>query len=855
MPSQNTSSFHARPGQPLYEHLEGVAKNTETLLAGSGSTAYGDDWQTVGQAIAWTHDAGKLTSWFQSYLSEGDRSVAPTPEHTYHGFVSSLLTAHVLHELDISHYARKAGFYAVANHHGVIPNLPTADQDYEVSLRRTRAENRFEIAEAQLKNIDKGAESEADELLTEASEGVVSWEEIPIQSPEAYEALITTPEPSNDRFYETVLRAWSTLVCADKLNASRITVPETTQRPSIQRLEEHISQFPVGESKLKRELNRLRSTAQDEAKYRLQDAYGSGERLFRITLPTGFGKTLTGLRAALGLAQDIDGRVIYSLPYTSIIDQVDTQCRSIFQVSPNDREYTIHHHLADTWTRVDSQAGEETVNDGSESLYAETWQSGLVLTTFVQLFESIAGPGNRQSMKLPALQDSVIIVDEPQALSLRWWSMVGRLADFLSREFDATLVLMTATQPEILERDSKLSEPSRLTTCFDDCVSFLKENPRVNFSLHESINKYLNSPNESPLPLNEAAEILQDEAVGRSLSSTLTVVNTIESAARLTELLLESDEGQNESSLHLADRLLTFYRETDIDPAADASKYAGRYLEYLAESEDIEDTPYLVATLTTRLRPIDRSLLLKALRLLLDDEWSTPFDSIPLLTVSTQLIEAGVNISFDKLYRDFAPVPSIVQAAGRCNRSFDGQSGTVTLWRLASPRPEGNPPSDIIYGSRSLLRPTRCALEELVNNDEESIPEATMISEGVSNYYNELHNQHRTADRRSQLVTDFDAGRGDQLRQASLIEEEYQTREIAVLVSAADKACYSEYKEKQGAGAWSDAEEVFDRLKPLFISIQNDERASDGDEPFIPVDTDDCSVEYEQQTGRGVLFD
>lgn len=853
--------FDARPGQSLYEHLVGVARNSDTLLADAGTTQYGDNWQTVGRVLAWTHDAGKLTQWFQEYLETEDRAVGPSLRHTYHGFLSALLTAHSLYELDVAAETRKAGFYAVAKHHGVLPNISGQDKEFDPTTAR-RVEQRFEVVADQLANIDDNAPTAGEAILGTATRGVLDWSEIHVDDPGQYSPLIQSPSQPDEAFYETLLRAWSTLICSDKLDAAGISLPESTQRPLIKQLQTHVEQLPQGESGRIRRLNSLRSAAHFEAKENLPAAHAKGERLFRITLPTGFGKTLTGLRAALELTTETDGRVIYALPYTSIIDQVDTEIRSIFGVGPGDPEYTIHHHLADTWTRLDDITGGERVSDGSESLYAETWQSGLVLTTFVQLFESLAGPKNVQSMKLPAFQNSIIVVDEPQALSVRWWALIGRLADFLSREYDATIVLMTATQPEILERVPDLPTPTPLTTQFDDCCAFIDDKPRVAFYLHESLVSYLDATDAPPYPLDDAVGTLvreiESESDGEtegSASTTLAVTNKVNSTATLTEGLLDASAPIDGLPLHLASELIEFYRARNFIPTDDTARAGGQYLEYLAEHGG-DDPTYLVATLTARLRPVDRSILLQALRRRLDEEAETPFDEVPLVTVSTQLIEAGVDISFDRLYRDFGPIPSLVQAAGRCNRNFTGEASTVTVWRLASADEGTQPPSEQIYGDRSLLRPARNALQELRNQGGgcTRIPESTMISTGVSSYYDNLHDQRRTDARANELVKAFDTGAGESLREASLIDDQRDTHEVAVLVSAADRSIQTKYKRAHADRSWKEADSAFDALKHLFISMPKERIDRAENDAFTAVDLKSDLVRYAILTGRGIEF-
>jgi CRISPR-associated endonuclease Cas3-HD len=842
-------AFPARPDQSLADHLTGVLENTRNLVSDGETTAYGDDWLTVLEVIALTHDAGKLTTWFGQYLETGDRGTAPRIEHTYHGFLSALLSAHTLYSLDVSEAARNAGFCAVAKHHSVVPTLEAMPSEY-VQRNKPAVDTRYEIARDQLQNIDANAPEAADDLLQAASNGALSWDDIFVDEPSHYRDLLKNLGTFDDRFYGTVLRAWSTLVCADKLDAASAPTPDPSpRRPSLPAFRERIEQLPDGSTPIAQQMNGLRSAAHETAWQRLLDQFEAGDRLFNIALPTGFGKTLTGLRAALELAEEHDRRVIYALPYTSIIDQVDSVCREQLDVLPGDPEYTIHHHLADTWTDLSELTG-EPVNDGSDSLYAETWQSGLVLTTFTQLFESAAGPGNTQSMKLPALEESVIIVDEPQAVPHRWWGLVGRLSEHLIDEYDAALVQMTATQPRFLEQNQRLPSPVSLTGQYDECLAFLESHSRVEFELHESLLKHLDGKSESTITIADAAaELWMATPQG---STTLAIVNTIESAATLTEALTDEEGGENET-VRLADELCRFWQtHPEAGDSDDLESTAATYLQFLAEAVD-GPVETVVAALTTRIRPHDRGVLLAALRQILNSDRDTPFDDAATITVSTQLIEAGVDVSFDRLYRDFAPLPSLVQAAGRCNREFDGTTGTVTAWRLAGSEDTNRTPSELIYRQQSLLRPTRTAIDSLrETTDQHRLSEARVISEGVEKYYDALHEQRRTATRRDDLAAAFDRGDGDRLRKASLIDQQYETRDVLVLVTDHDVSEYERYERLREQDAWQAAENTFDSLKSRLVTLPVSGDGTGDDEAVTAVDVSGSLERYQIETGRGI---
>lgn len=858
--------FHARPNQRLDTHLSGVADAAAALTEDAGRTPYGEKWSTVMETMAWVHDIGKLTVYFQDYITSGDRSAAPSAELTYHGMFGGLVTVLALASRGCGPETTAAGFYAVAKHHSVLQNVQSDLGRYH--LDKVAVDDRYAVAETQLENIDTTAQTAADAVLVRATDGALRWDDIGNEGLARARQSIRgfSSGVIDEQFYGCVLRAWSTLVTADKFDASGLTGSDDvstltrTPRPSPRDLTEEVrdlseTRLPDGEqaavylddptrdllttdATVEQRLAAVRTAANARATANLRSGHADGTRVFELTLPTGFGKTYSGLRAALTLAQERDSRVIYALPYTSIIDQVDRNIRDVFGVDPHDPAYTKHHHLADTRTIPNGDdAFVDHATSGEETLHAEAWRSGLILTTFTQLFESAAGPRNVQSTKLPALQDSVILLDEPQAISLDWWEFIGRSTEYLTAEYDTSVLFMTATQPKILEQLPDVSSPAPLVDLQTECAEIIRDAPRVEFHLHKSLASHIESATASPLSLTAAAaEIDRKPADG---SNTLAIVNTVGSAVTFSESL--SSDGR----VDLAAELLTSHRETDtneFDPNA--------YLQRLAATNP--DAERLVATLTTRLRPVDQNALLGALDRILDTDVTTPFDEVPTVTVSTQLVEAGVDLSFDRLYRDYAPLPAIVQAAGRCNRRFDGPPAPVTVWRLDSPPDKDYVPSDLIYGGRSLLRPTRSALSELrTNADVTTLAETSMISDGIESYYDALHCQRRTEEREDDLVTAFDTAQGKKLRNATLISEEYPTRDVLVLVSKADVRYYETYCHHRENGAWTAAQECFQDLKRALVSVPVKEEPPD-DEPLV-VRTPAEPKTYELTSGRGVV--
>lgn len=656
----------------------------------------------------------------------------------------------------------------------------------------------------QLENIYKTAPDAAGELLSEATDGAGGLTDFLeyLHKRQTHETLCA--HESDAETYARLLHLWGIVVSADKLASAGLNVVSPVA-PSPARVDEYIDNLPSPTDALQQRLNQQRERARDSVLNDIDNFRATESNLATITLPTGFGKTLTGLQAALSLVPS-DGRIIYALPYTSIIDQVDAVMQDVFGVSPTDPEYTIHHHLAETRTLPDA----DRVDTDASELLAKTWQAPMVLTTFVQLFESLAGPTNRQSMKIPALENAVVVLDEPQALPKKWWRFVAWTIDLMVEEFDATVILMTATQPELLDRLPHATAPIELVDDAESYFRFLRDQARVRYTLDVSVQAYLDNPRTAtPLPLDTAVTRLLDTDAAAILSVGNTVANVIEQGKRLDEQLAYS---QSLNAL-----LSEVYQDI---PSAEALIDA--LVSSLVERARTHDGS-IVATLTARLRPIDRTVLLEAIRQLLQED-------VPLYVASTQLIEAGVDLSFDRLYRDFAPFPSLVQAAGRCNREFGGETADVTIWRLAN-HDNGRPPSELIYGDPyDLLAPTRTTLQQL--HSDGSISEYTMANDGATEYFRRLHQKTKPGDR--DLVQAAEQAAFETLGKESLIRERGDQIDIFVAVTTNETHLFDTYQQFVELGRYDRVRAIRDVMQKRVISVSDSSKLAtqDGLIPF-----------------------
>ena len=195
-------------------------------------------------------------------------------------------------------------------------------------------------------------------------------------------------------------------------------------------------------------VNRLRGKILAHVRAQASKAPG----LFSLTVPTGGGKTLTSLAFALdhAIAHELD-RIVYVIPYTSIIEQT----AQVFRDAVGEDGDVLEHHSAVEW---DSKGDEQDDDEGREGLKklrrdAENWDVRIIVTTSVQFFESLFASRTSACRKLHNLATSVIILDEAQTLPLPLLRPCMAAIETLAKGYGASVVLCTATQPALSKRD------------------------------------------------------------------------------------------------------------------------------------------------------------------------------------------------------------------------------------------------------------------------------------------------------------------------------------------------------------------------------------------------------------------
>jgi len=548
----------------LADHLSEVAS-----LAASFADAFGAaELAGLGGIL---HDVGKFSPLFQDYLRRceaAEREGKPTPKtvpHSIHGALQ----------------AKQAGCqplsFVISGHHGGVPD-------------RSELKKRLANPPADDLRVGQLAAANLGEQLQDALR--------PAAMPEW---------PRDPLGCEVLIRmVFSALVDADWLDTERHFDPERARKrkaPSrpdqLWALFEEDQKWLMAGASANGEtlVNRVRREVYEASLRAAEGVQG----VYRLTVPTGGGKTRSGMAFALrhAIKHRLD-RVIFAIPYTSIIDQTADVYRGIFG-----GENVVEHHSAIELPLDPSEAQAEA--ELRRQLAAESWDASVVVTTTVQLFESLFSNKPSRCRKLHNIARSVIVLDEVQTLPVHLVGPTLSMLNELVSNYSVTVVLCTATQPafagESAYLEGLLCEPFEIVSRPERYFQQLK---RVEYEL----------PREEWTWEQVATEMRKHEQV-------LAVVNSRGDALALLDALDDA------TALHLSGLLCAAHRR-----------------EVLAEVRG-------------RLQKGEQCRL-----------------------VSTQVVEAGVDIDFPAVFRAIGPLDRIVQVAGRCNREgARGGSGIIVVFR------------------------------------------------------------------------------------------------------------------------------------------------------------------------------
>ena len=564
------------------------------------------------------HDIAKLKNNFQIYIRDTSNDKLDKNH--------SLLSAYFfLLNSKFDEILTLFGFLAIVSHHGDVVNLMTLAREANKFFKNQKELEQWDEVAGAAKNIKiySGLSTKKNEFI----DRVEKLRQYLVLSQYRYKFT-----------YEDFINfksLYSNLIYSDKFEAIFSMPKQENKDIPIDVLEASIKNLPPNEKR-------------DAFRNFVLNNFDKERKLFTLTAPTGYGKTLTALNFALKFNKS---RIIYALPFTSIIDQTYDIVAKIYKNS--DILVSKAHHK--------TTIGEENLT--KEDRYSkikflmESFSGEINVTTLYQLIFALFGNKNKDNVKFNQLKNSVVIIDEAQAIPYNFRKDFILLCEIISQRLGTIFIFMSATMPVI--KSEKFKEISNL--------DYFSKQDRY-------VIKWLDIGGEDEL-LEKICEAASDK-------NTLVVVNTIKKAQELF------------------------------------TKLRDKFSCFCLNGYMYDD---------------HKRATIEAVRCAIDKSKVDPLAS-KILLISTQSIEAGVDLDFDIGFREVSPISSIIQTAGRVNRHFGATRGELYVF------PEISKFTNLIYGD--LYKVSGAILSDLKQKE---VRESEILE--ISNLYfqkisNQLENLH-----------------------------------------------------------------------------------------------------------------
>lgn len=553
------------------EHSEGVAKLASRFAAGFGMGLWGE-------VLGRLHDKGKESNAFQQHIMKNS-GYAPDTKVVgdyHHAYVGAVMARNI--------YCKSSddpNFFFFVN---------------QILSHHTGLHDSDEIG----KELNKTIPDEIDTNITKAKLnsplfGNIAKNDFHHLSRMLYSCLVDADYLDTEAFMDKASAA---------LRGSKATLPML-----LPRLENHLENLKA--KSCESDVNTVRNQVQQQCQKMADTEVG----FYSLTVPTGGGKTLSSLLWAMKHAiRNGQKRIIIAIPYTSIIVQTAHILREIFG-----KENVLEHHSNVDIESDENQELEEEIYDETREklkLATENWDYPIIVTTNVQLFESMFSNKPSVCRKLHNIVNSVIILDEVQTLPTDYLQPIVDSLKTYNKLFGVSVLFTTASQP-VLSGKIEGCNPKASFAGIDEVTEIIP----ADFRLHDRLRRVRLEIDDEGRTYDEVAAMLCRH------KRVLCIVNTRNDAKELYQRL-----PQEGTTLHLS-RMM-------------CPKHVGDTVKQIKEA--LKD---------------DRNEIIRV--------------------VSTQLVEAGVDIDFPVVYRQEAGLDSVLQAAGRCNREGKQDICTTYVFSLS----------------------------------------------------------------------------------------------------------------------------------------------------------------------------
>lgn len=553
------------------------------------------------------HDLGKYTNRFRDYIVEAVKNPLSPPkrgsvDHSTAG--GKLLFEYFHSNSKVPPYKQLLAEIvgnSIISHHSYLQDFLTPDLESKYLQRvREKVIEEFSLSKKQFFS-EVMSEKEFNQYIDLAASEL-----------ESYIAKDPTKNIEEKAMFLTKF-VFSCLIDADRTNTRLFEENKKNEIPNRNQelfhqydesLERKINSFK-DMTNAQNPINKLRSEMSEQCKKFAEQPSG----IYTLSIPTGGGKTLASLRYALKHARYFNkNRIIYVVPYTTIIEQNAEEVRNIL----HDRENILEHHsnvINDVNEDDEKQSGMMNLKQKLK-LAKDNWDAPIIFTTMVQFLNVFYAKGSRNIRRLHNLSESVIIFDEVQKVPIHCVSLFNHALNYLKTYCHASIVLCTATQPalDFVEHKLEINTDGEMIKNLDEVIEAFTRVQIIDRATTETFD-------------NEKLSDFISDRLG-DLQSILVILNTKQVVKNLYKLL--KDQFTSIPIYHLSTSMCAAHRNQILEEIR----------HHLSAGEKI-------------------------------------------ICISTQLIEAGVDVSFQCVIRSLAGLDSIAQAAGRCNRHGENEIQNV----------------------------------------------------------------------------------------------------------------------------------------------------------------------------------
>ena len=473
MKTLSFSELESHPDKSLLKHLEEVSGYSRKSISEKRLNFASIDSHTIEQIafiIGAGHDFGKATIFFQEYIDEktDERQKARLRNLpvTKHGKISAVFTYFLLKEFsknrkEIRQYLPIFGYLIVKRHHGNLKNPASELVDFD--------DDDIEVLNEQIKSIVTNPDIYSQ--VIQIYQKILPEHDIhPFF--EQMNPILNEIKKSKTPFRESLEKEkslesyvlfqflYSILINSDKMDAADLVLslnPKT--RPAID--EQIVDKYRIKKNfdRPRDKIGTIRNDIYKEVMAQII-SIDLQKKIYSINVPTGTGKTLTSLSFGLKMREKIwrekgyRPRIVYSLPFLSVIDQNYSVFEDIFTTvqgsSPPTNILLKHHHFSDTLYSIEKEVDEQIeFKEDKAQILIEGWNSEIIVTTFVQFFHSLISNRNRSLRKFQNIANSIVILDEVQSIPHKYWLLFKELLTAIAQYCNIYIIFVTATQPLI----------------------------------------------------------------------------------------------------------------------------------------------------------------------------------------------------------------------------------------------------------------------------------------------------------------------------------------------------------------------------------------------------------------------